>query len=286
MNNKENSEEVLMSSEEKNIDFISAVDIILPKTEKDLYFLFLKDELLVKSYGEKAIIPTTWDLEKFNLINVQYLGYLKEQNCFCGELNEDTIIPSNMYFRKIRPLIGILEENMFWIAGRAIQIVNWNNNNSFCGRCGSLTETLKGERAKECPKCGLINYPRISPAIIVAVVKQGELLLAHNNQWPKERYSVIAGFVEPGETFEECVSREVCEEIGIKIKNIEYFGSQPWPFPNSLMVGFTAEYAEGEIEVDGIEIGHADWYKSDALPTVPGSISISRRLIDWFIEKY
>jgi NAD+ diphosphatase len=279
MNSKENNEE-------NNTDFISAVDLIFPKTEQDIYFLFCGEELLVKSYGEKAKIPKIKDLEKLDLINVQYLGSLKGQNCFCGELNEDSIIPSSMYFSKIRPLIGIVEENMFLLAGRAIQIVNWNNHHSYCGRCGSLTEKIKGERAKECPKCGLINYPRISPAIIVAVVKDGKLLLAHNNQSPKGFYSVVAGFVEPGETFEQCVHREVGEEIGIKVKNIKYFGSQPWPFPNSIMVGFTAEHAEGEIKVDGIEIGHADWYKSNELPTIPGSISIARRLIDWFTEKY
>jgi NAD+ diphosphatase len=279
MNSKENNEE-------NNTDFISAVDLIFPKTEQDIYFLFCGEELLVKAYGEKAKIPNIKDLEKLDLINVQYLGSLKGQNCFCGELNEDSIIPSNMYYSKIRPLIGIVEENMFLLAGRAIQIVNWNNHHSYCGRCGSLTEKIKGERAKECPKCGLINYPRISPAIIVAVVKDGKLLLAHNNQSPKGFYSVVAGFVEPGETFEQCVHREVGEEIGIKVKNIKYFGSQPWPFPNSIMVGFTAEHAEGEIKVDGIEIGHADWYKSNELPTIPGSISIARRLIDWFTEKY
>lgn len=276
----------LINNEENNIDFLSAVDRILPRTEQDIYFLFCNNELLVKSNGGNATIPNIKELEKINFISVQYLGSLKEQNCFCGELNENTIIPSNMYLSKIRPLIAVLEENMFWLAGRAIQIVNWNSNNSYCGRCGSLTETMKGERAKKCPKCGVIVYPRICPAIIVAVVKQDKLLLAHNNQWPKGRYSVVAGFVEPGETFEDCVNREVFEEIGIKVKNIKYFGSQPWPFPNSLMVGFTAEHAEGEIKVDGIEIGHADWYKSDALPMVPASISISKKLIDWFTEKY
>lgn len=275
-----------MNSEENTIDFLSAVDIISPKTEQDIYFLFCNDELLVEARGVNAVIPFIKDLEKLNLNNVQYLGSLQGKNCFCGELNEETVIPNNMYFSKIRALIGILEENMFWLAGRAIQIVNWNNHHSFCGRCGNQTEVVKGERAKECPKCGLINYPRICPAIIVAVVKDGQLLLAHNNLSPKGFYSVVAGFVEPGETFEECVAREVNEEIGIKVKNIKYFGSQPWPFPNSIMVGFTAEHAEGEINVDGIEIGHADWYKPNALPLVPASISIARKLIDWFIETY
>jgi len=286
MNKKENNAEVIMNNEENNTNFVSAVDMILPKTENDIYFLFCNDELLVKSHGENAIIPTIKYLEIFNLINIQYLGSLKGQNCFCGELNKDTIISNDMYFSKIRSLIGILDEDMFWLAGRAIQIVNWNNHYSYCGRCGSLTESIEGERAKQCLKCGLINYPRISPAIIVAVVKEGKLLLAHNNQAPNGRYSVVAGFVEPGETLEECVAREVYEEIGIKLKNIKYFGSQPWPFPNSLMVGFTAEHAEGEIKVDGVEIGYADWYKSDSLPSVPASISIARKLIDWFSDNY
>ena len=175
---------------------------------------------------------------------------------------------------------------MFWVAGRAIQIVNWNNDHKYCGRCGTLTKVLEGERAKKCSKCGLINYPRISPAIIVAVVKEGKLLLAHNNQSPKELYSVVAGFVEPGETFEECVLREVREETGVAVKNIKYFGNQPWPFPNSLMIGFTAEYDGGEIQVDGKEIGHADWYSPSEMPLTPDSISIAKKLIDWFIKNY
>ena len=173
---------------------------------------------------------------------------------------------------------------MFWIGGRAVQIVNFNNDHKYCGRCGTLTQKVDGERAKKCPKCGLVNYPRISPAIIVAVVREGKLLLAHNNQSPKDLYSVVAGFVEVGETFEECVFREVREETGITVKNINYFGNQPWPFPNSLMIGFTAEYASGEIQVDGKEIGHADWYSSNEMPVTPDSISIAKKLIDGLLK--
>ncbi|WP_055667513.1 NAD(+) diphosphatase [Desnuesiella massiliensis] len=275
-----------MSNHENYVDFISAVEEILPKTEQDLYFLFCNDELLIILQQEKAIIPKKKDLEGMNLYNLQYLGLLNGQNCFCGELYKDEILPKNMRLIKLRPLMSLIEEDMFWLVGRAIQIVNWNKDHKYCGRCGTLTENLEDERAKKCPKCGFINYPRISPAIIVAVVKEDKLLLAHNNQAPEGMYSVLAGFVEPGETFEECVVREVFEETGIKVKNIRYFGSQPWPFPNSMMIGFTAEYAEGEIQVDGKEIGHADWYLSNALPLTRRSISISTKLIDWFKENY
>lgn len=275
-----------MSNHENNVDFISAVEEILPKTDQDLYFLFCNDELLIISQQERTIIPTKKDLEGLNLHNLQYLGILNGQNCFCGELYKDKILPQNMCLIKLRPLMSLIEENMFWLVGRAIQIVNWNKDHKYCGRCGTLTENLEGERAKKCPKCDFINYPRISPAIIVAVVNEDKLLLAHNNQAPEGMYSVLAGFVEPGETFEECVVREVFEETGIKVKNIKYFGSQPWPFPNSMMIGFTAEYESGEIQVDGKEIGHADWYLSNALPLTRRSISISTKLIDWFKENY
>lgn len=257
-----------------------------PKTEEDIYLLFKKDELLVKTQEEHSEIPIYKDVEKLNMTNIQYLGLFNGHNCFCGELSEAEVITDNMYFITLRSLMGTIEEDFFWLAATAIQIVNWNKNYKYCGRCGSVTEIMKNERARQCLKCGLINYPRISPAIIVAVVKEDKLLLAHNNQWPKERYSVIAGFVEAGETLEQCVAREVSEEIGIKIKNIKYFGSQPWPFPNSLMVGFTAEYAEGEINVDGIEIGDANWYKADELPVIPTGLSISRKLIEWFSNNY
>ncbi|MBZ9635425.1 NAD(+) diphosphatase [Clostridium sp. FP1] len=275
-----------MRNEDNMTNFIPSVDMVLPKTNKDIYFLFYNDELLVKSENDKAVIPAICDLENLELINTQYLGSIDGQNCFCGELNSDTVIPSDMYFSKLKALTHQLSKDMFWIGGRAIQIVNWNNDHKYCGRCGTLAQSVDGERAKKCPKCGLVNYPRISPAIIVAVVRDGKLLLAHNNQSAKELYSVVAGFVEVGETFEECVVREVQEETGITVKNIKYFGNQPWPFPNSLMIGFTAEYASGEIQVDGKEIGDANWYSSTEMPLTPDSISIAKKLISWFTENY
>ena len=275
-----------MRNEDNITNFITSVNEILPKTNKDIYFLFYKDELLVKSEDNKAIIPAKQDLDDLKLNNTQYLGSINDQNCFCGELNEDAVIPTDMYFSKLKALTHQLSEDMFWIGGRAIQLVNFNNDHKYCGRCGTLAQSVDGERAKKCPKCGLVNYPRICPAIIVAVVRDGKLLLAHNTQAAKDLYSVVAGFVEVGETFEDCVVREVFEETGITVKNIKYFGNQPWPFPNSLMIGFTAEYESGEIKVDGNEIGDANWYSSTEMPLTPDSISIAKRLIGWFTENY
>jgi NAD+ diphosphatase len=139
------------------------------------------------------------------------------------------------------------------------------------------------ERCMVCHDCGLTNYPRISPAIIVLVRRQGQALLAHSARFPSAFYSTLAGFVEPGETLEETLEREVREESGISVTNIRYFGSQPWPFPHSLMVGFTADFAGGEIVVDGKEIMDARWFSADQLPEIPPKLSIARQLIDAWV---
>lgn len=276
-----------MQSDENTTNFITALDSISPKTSLDIYFLFYKNELLVKSKDNITTIPTLIDLENLDLSDVHYLGSLNGLNCFCGKLTKETIIPSSMYLSNLKSLAPQLSEKIFWIAGRAIQIVNFYTDHKYCGKCGTVTHVIDGEIAMMCPKCNFVNYPRISPAIIVAVVKDQEtLLLAHNNGFPKDLYSVVAGFVEVGETFEECVSREVYEETGITVKNIKYFGNQPWPFPNSLMIGFTAEYASGEIKVDGKEIGSADFFTASNMPLIPDSISIARKLINWFTDNY
>ncbi|NNU76401.1 NAD(+) diphosphatase [Clostridium estertheticum] len=275
-----------MCNNENNTNYIPGVVEVLPKTNMDLYFLFCNDELLVKLENNIASIPTINELENLKINNVQFLGSENGKNCYCGEINEDVVIPTFMFCMSLKSLTHNLPEDMFWIGGRAIQVVNWNNDHVYCGRCGTLTQNVNGERAKKCPKCGLSNYPRISPAIIVAVVREGKLLLAHNLQFPKDLYSVVSGFLEVGETFEECVVREVEEETGITVKNISYFGNQPWPFPNSIMIGFTAEYASGEIQVDGEEIGDANWYTPSDMPIIPDSISIAKKLIDWFVKNY
>ena len=213
------------------------------------------------------------------------MGHLKEVPCFSAELSSEDYIPVGMAFIELRALYDLIDEDLFLLAGKAYQIICWDQTNQFCGRCGSQTEELVGERAKICPKCKFISYPRICPAVITAVRKENKLLLAHARHFKEGLYSLIAGFVEAGETLEEAVQREIMEEVGIKVKNIQYLGSQPWPFPNSMMLGFAADYEDGEITVDGVEITDAHWYTVDNLPGLPSEVSIARKIINWWAEQ-
>jgi NAD+ diphosphatase len=192
--------------------------------------------------------------------------------------------PAGLEFADLRGLWGLLPEEEFWLAGRAFQIMDWDRTHLFCGRCGAPMQAKRDERAKLCPACGLLSYPRVAPAIIVAVVRGDALLLARARRFPTAMYSVIAGFVDAGESLEECVHREVREEVGLAVRDLAYFASQPWPFPHSLMVAFTARHAGGEIRIDGREIVDAGWYRAGSLPRIPERISVARRLIDWFVE--
>ena len=263
---------------------------VVPPTEQRgpaLWFAFWEDKLLVCSQGSSLSIPHVADFEDLGLkaTHQHYLGQHASCHCYAVELAEGITPGADMTFLGLRNLYGRVDEDLFCLAGRASQIVNWDRTHQFCGRCGTRLETSSTERAKECPQCGLLHFPRLAPAIIVLVERGHELLLARSRHFPSDMYSVLAGFVEPGETLEEAVVREVGEEVGLVIDNIRYFGSQPWPFPHSLMIGFTATYRSGRISLDDPEIEDAAWFTVDNLPTLPGEISISRRLIDWFLEK-
>lgn len=263
--------------------------LLSTETNTGLCFAFRDNELLLSlDDNDHRTIPSinTLSLLGIHPIRTQYLGKINNQHGYSAELSHDTIAPSNMDFINLRQVYGLIDEDLFVQAGRAIQIMNWDKTHQYCGQCGSSTETLPNEYAKVCPKCKLTNYPRICPAIIVAVVKDDQILLAQGTRFTSPFYSVLAGFVEPGETLEECVQREIREEVGIEVKDISYFGSQSWPFPNSLMVAFTCKYDSGEIDIDEIEIKDAGWFNVLNLPPIPSSISISRQLIDWFIENH
>ena len=178
-----------------------------------------------------------------------------------------------------------MPEPLWTLAGRALQTLAWNRDHAFCGRCGTPTEHLPGERARGCPNCGLAAYPRLAPAVIVLIERDGAALLCHGVRFPGRMYSCLAGFVEPGESLEECVHREIREEAGIEVRDLRYAGSQPWPFPHSLMVGFSAQYAGGDLVLDPSEIVDGGWYRPDALPDLPPYPSIARRLIDEWIAR-
>jgi NAD+ diphosphatase len=170
------------------------------------------------------------------------------------------------------------------VAGRAVQIVEWARTHRFCGRCGAPTEPQAGDRSMKCPACGLLAFPRLAPAMITLVTRGEHALLARGVNFRSPLYSCLAGFVEPGESLEGAVVREVREEVGVEVGNVRYWGSQPWPFPHSLMVGFTAQWVSGEIDIDPVEIVDAQWFARDELPAIPPSISIARKLIDAWLE--
>ena len=267
--------------------FISGFIPPSEKSEKDLWFLLKGQRILVKDVGEEVRIPRSSDLESLDLElgDSIFLGSLNGDHCYAAEASSISELPDPYMFFGLRALFisGRLEDDLVFVSGLSNQWVQWYKSNRYCGQCGNPTTDQTEERAKICPKCGQIQYPRLSPAIIVAILKDHQILLAHAQRFPVKFYSVLAGFVEPGESLEDCVRREVKEEVGLSLKNIQYFGSQPWPFPDSLMVGFTAEWAGGEINVDPKEILDAAWFSADNLPAIPPKLSIARQLIDWFV---
>ena len=190
-----------------------------------------------------------------------------------------------MRYAGLRTLFAHLPEPLLALAGRAFQVVEWDRTHRFCGRCGTATHDKAGERAKECPACGYVAYPRVSPAMMALVTRGREILLARSTRFATGMYSALAGFVEPGETIEDCVRREVREEVGIEIDDLRYFASQSWAFPHSLMIAYTAEYAGGELRPEEAEIADARWFALDALPLLPSHVSIARRLIDATVER-
>lgn len=250
------------------------------------WFIFNDSKLLINPKNDYNL-PFTDSLKEFSISPIRsiYLGTLEDYPVYVAEVAEDTAAPDGMTFEDLKSLYEVLDEDIFLLAGRAIQIINWDKNHQFCGKCGAFTETADHEMAKVCPECGHMSFPRLSPAVITAIVKDSKILMAQHG-YRGNMYGLIAGFVEPGETLEECVQRETMEEVGLRVKNIKYFSSQGWPFPHSLMVGFTAEYESGEIQVDGREITEAKWFSPDEIPRAPSKMSIASELIDWFIEKY
>jgi NAD+ diphosphatase len=195
---------------------------------------------------------------------------------------EGTPDPGGGQFVGARSLVGVLDPEQFGRFARARMLVEWQRTHQFCGACGAATGPVVDEHAVECARCGLRGYPRVSPVVIIQVTRGDEVLLARPVRAPGPMYSVLAGFVEAGESLEQAAVREITEEVGLAVDHLTYAGSQPWPFPHALMVAFTARYVAGEITPDPAEILDAGWYRSDALPDVPPQGSIARALIEQF----
>ena len=218
------------------------------------------------------------------------IGLLGEVPCWAAARTGVEATPPGFTLEPLRRLFDRLPDELVAVAGRAVQVLEFERTHRHCGVCATPTEESDGGRARRCPACGEVSYPRLAPAMMVLVTRQGpagtELLLASGARIGRSGgttpliYSALAGFVEPSESLEDCVRREVDEEVGLRVRDLRYFGSQCWPFPHSLMVAFTAEYAGGEIHCQEGEIVDAQWFPVDRLPALPHRLSVARRLID------
>jgi NAD+ diphosphatase len=243
-------------------------------------FCFLNREILVQRKDGKP------QFTRFEQIDPKktaprFIGVIGDMSCFTAIYSEEP--PRGFGFENRRSVYFDSDDTWRPAMSTAVLVADWDLNHRFCGRCGEQTIEEEGEWCRTCPSCGHSQYPRISPAVIVAILKEGKILLAHNRRFTAPVYSLIAGFAEPGEFLEDTVRREVCEETGLAVKNIRYFASQSWPFPDSLMIGFIADYDSGSLNLNG-ELADAAWFTSDAMPNIPGHGTISRRIIDWYLE--
>ena len=270
-----------------NNQFIFVPENINNSSESSLSIIIRNQEFLTSKQSEILIFEDDdlkWSEMKF--IDTQFLGFLNDKPCFIRELTPDSLFSDQAMLAPLRTLLGRMPDALFSICSRSLQLTDWKSNNKFCGVCGSKMKGHETERAMYCDCNNILIYPKISPCIIVLVTNGEKILLAHNKNFPGNFYSTLAGFIEAGESAEDAIHREIFEEVKVKVKNIEYFGSQSWPFPSQLMLGYHAEYSEGEIKPDGVEIDNADWFHFENLPQGPtGNISMSGQLIESYINK-
>lgn len=249
-----------------------------------LHFAFIGEDLLLVEDSTDNAGANQLPLDQ----HVRALG-AAESDCLIGTIGDTpcrarfwpagTALPRQLQATSLRNVFGILREQLFPVAVRAKQLVGWDRQSRYCGACGTATEPITGEPAKTCPACELRTYPRLSPAVMVLIQRDKELLLARSPHFRVGVYSALAGFVEAGESVEDCIHREVFEEVGLKVKNLRWFGSQSWPFPHSLMLAFHADYASGDIVPQAAEIEDARWFTLDALPQLPSPVSVAYDLI-------
>ncbi|MGD9944561.1 MAG: NAD(+) diphosphatase [Burkholderiaceae bacterium] len=261
--------------------FEPAIDIEL--AEQTLTHVFLRDTLIQRIDGTGPLPWRVYREAGFQVMRIQPIGRHQGRSHVAVALSEQQVpdgLPDGWRAAGLRNWFGVLDDATMSIAMRALQVLEWDRTHRFCGACGTPTQQVGHERAKRCPACGLTAYPRISPAMMVLITRGRELLLGRGLTFPPGRYSALAGFLEAGESIEDAVAREVREEVNVEVRNLRYFGSQSWPFPNSLMIAFHAEYAGGDMRPDPAELADAQWFPVDALPPLPPRVSIARALIE------
>jgi NAD+ diphosphatase len=261
---------------------------ILPSADVDeqsaWWFVFFNGQLLVRTADQGLELPlaSIWPFVKCPTGRRLYLGRLRNRPCYTAEA-ATAAPPPGWTFENLRALWTRMDEAWLGVAGQALQLIEWDRNHQFCGQCGAPTQQRIDERGRRCPDCELIAYPRLSPVVMVRVVHEGRILLARAPRFAPGVYSVLAGFVEAGETLEQAIHREVAEEVGIQVRNLRYFASQSWPFPHSLMIAFTADYAGGELRADGREILDAHWFTPEEMPGLPSPMSMAWHLIQDYL---
>ncbi len=259
---------------------------VTPSTQA--YWLIVSQDRFVRDDSDKILVFDSWSA-------LTYLHHYKDSAIQIGEYNEHPVVlidlqretlDTELATSSLRSALMYADNEQFGLIAKAWQYAVFLRTHRYCGQCGNTMQQVNWEMAMHCYQCQHRSYPRISPCIIVAIYRDDELLLAMGSRHKDTgMYSTLAGFVESGESLEQALHREVMEEVGVQVKNVEYFGSQPWPFPHSLMVGYIAEYAEGDINIDDDEICAADWFSIDNLPKVPPKLSIAGQLIETTVQR-
>lgn len=254
-----------------------------PETRQNaLYVVFRGGKLITDIRSQRPCVLTDADMAAngWKVSREQFIGHWQSHPCFVVEIDARAEVdPMHHHVGTLFELLGRVDDALFALAGRALQLLEWERDHRYCGRCGTPTEMLAGERAMRCQPCEIALYPRISPCIIVLVTRDEHLLLARHTRYRRPMYSTLAGFIEAGESAEQCLRREVREEVGLEVEGIRYFRSQSWPFPSQLMLGYFADYEGGDICCDPKEIAEADWYHYRDLPPVPPETSIAGQMI-------
>ena len=264
------------------------LDSITPDShEGGLHIVFQGTNLVTDMRSATLCLlgPQQMESLRWEVVRRQFLGYWNDEACYAAELGPDALLDPMVYQKgNLYQVLGRVDDQLFALVGRASQLLDWERDHKFCGRCGKAMELNPIERAMICTPCNAINYPRIAPCVIVLVTRGEEILLARSPNFPVPMYSTLAGFIEAGESAEQTLVREVREEVNIDVHNLRYFESQAWPFPNQLMLGFFAQYAGGDIICDEKEIVDAQWFHYRDLPQTPPRASISGQLIHSYIE--
>ncbi|MBR4644094.1 MAG: NAD(+) diphosphatase [Bacteroidaceae bacterium] len=246
------------------------------------YLAYCQGDILLTTegnipFGLEPPIP----LKPWNCITTLHVG---DNEVKVIRLDNPVAGKEGLQMMGLRKTHALLSPEDYQLAGKGAELIYWDQNTRYCGVCGAPTKWMT-DISKKCPECGKEWWPSVSTAIIVRIQRDDRILLVRARNFRTNHHGLVAGFLETGESLEQCVEREVREEAGIKIKNLRYFDSQPWPYPFGLMVGFTADYDRGELNLQKEELCEGGWFTRDNLPEIPDKASIARKLIDDWLSK-